>query len=269
MRNRVKRILAKHCPRLLTAIQRVRRNASLWHERRIALHIAPFREAFAEQCVWTVQSGLLAGLKYHHNSRSDSLLPRLVGSYEAEIYPSLEVALHRQPTVMVDIGCEEGYFAVGLARLQPAAIMYAFDIDPAAQAWCRDLARLNGVEDRLVINGECTPEKLQTILGTRALVVCDCEGFELEIMDPARIPALLSTDLLIEMHDHVRSDVDITPTVTARFTDSHDVTIIYRRGRDESDYPCLEALLPLQRGLAMYEPRMPRQQWAFLKSRLW
>ena len=32
----------------------------------------------------------------------------------------------------------------------------------------------------------------------RALVVCDCEGYELELLCPAMVPALAHADLLIE-----------------------------------------------------------------------
>lgn len=269
MRKQLKRMLSRYFPRLLSAVQRVRRRRTVRREQQIAAQIAPLRQEFGDRWGWTVQSGVLRGLKYHPGSKSDSLLARLVGCYEAEIHPSLEAALARNPAVMVDIGCEEGYFAVGLAVRQPAATMYAFDIEPWAQAACRDLARRNGVEGRVVVGGECTPEGLQTLLASHppALVLCDCEGYELEIMNPERVPALRTADVVIELHDFLRPDVDITGTVVARFAATHDVRLIDRGDRNAADYPCLSDLPTEQRALAMYEPRMPVQQWAYLKSK--
>jgi hypothetical protein len=263
----VKRFLSKYCRPLLVNVQAIRRTLDKWRERQIADRIAPFRQQVGDRWSWTVQGGPLRGLKYPTSSRSDSLLPRLVGSYEAEIHDSIEVALARQPSVLVDIGCEEGYFAVGLALRQPSATLYAYDIDPSAQVWCREMAQLNGVANRVVIDGECTHEKLQRLLGPRGLVLCDCEGFEFELLDPLAIPALRSADLIVELHDHVRTDVDITPTLRTRFAGSHEITIIDRASRNESDYSFLQSLPPEQRPLAMHEPRMRFQQWAFLKSK--
>jgi hypothetical protein len=39
----------------------------------------------------------------------------------------------------------EGYYAVGFALRMPDAIVYAFDIDPTAQHYCANLAKLNCV----------------------------------------------------------------------------------------------------------------------------
>ena len=263
----VKRVLFKYCRPLLASIQGIRRTLNRRREREIHDQIAPFRQQVCDQWGRTVQGGPLRGLRYPSKSGSDSLLPRLVGCYEAEIHDSIEIALKRQPSVLVDIGCEDGYFAVGLVLRQHSAIMYAYDIDPFAQNSCREMADLNGVADRVIIDGECTHEKLQALLGSRSLVVCDCEGAEFELLDPAQVPALRLADLIVELHDHVRSDVAITPALCQRFADSHEITMIDRADRNALDYPCLQSLPPEQRSLAMHEPRMPFQQWVFLKSK--
>src|SRR3954453_5818334 len=108
-KNSVKRFLASYFPPLLTGMQACRPAMKGWRERRIARHIDAFRQSFSDRCAWTVQHGPLAGLRYRPSSRSDSLLPRLVGSYEAEIHGFIENALKRRPSVLIDIGCEEGY----------------------------------------------------------------------------------------------------------------------------------------------------------------
>ncbi len=214
--------LAKYFPPVLTAVQAVRRRLRGRRERRIAERIAVFRQSFADRCEWTVQTGPLRGTKYRRSSRSDTLLPRLIGAYEAEIFESIEKALGRQPAVILDVGCEEGVVAAGLARrLAPGAKLYAFDISPDAREWCREMVQLNGVEERVVIEAACTHERMQALLGDQGFVFCDCEGYEYELLDPAKAPALKNADILVELHDHERTDVDIKPALLARFADSH------------------------------------------------
>ncbi len=102
---------------------------------------------------------------------------------------------------VVDIGCDEGYYAVGMAMRLPRARVYAFDINSQAQHDCAQMAVLNNVQDRVVIGGECTWEGLQQLLKPGDLVICDCEGCEAALMDPAKAPALARAFLIVELHD--------------------------------------------------------------------
>src|SRR5271170_2035809 len=42
---------------------------------------------------------------------------KLVGLYEAELHPALHDLALTPPPVVINVGCAEGYYAVGLARL--------------------------------------------------------------------------------------------------------------------------------------------------------
>ena len=42
---------------------------------------------------------------------------------------------------VVNVGCAEGYYAIGMARLMPNSLFLAFDINPKAIECCRELAR--------------------------------------------------------------------------------------------------------------------------------
>jgi hypothetical protein len=206
-------------------------------------------------------------MRYVSRSHGSALLPKLVGAYEAELHGVLRTILARPYATVIDVGCAEGYYAVGLALRLPGAVTYAFDIAAAARERCGELAGLNGVRDRVVIEGECTAERLQELLRPPALVVCDCEGAEVELLDPEQAPALREADLLIELHDDQRLDVEVTPTLLSRFRDTHDVTLIGLQERRPDRYPALHFLAPGAQRLALHEDRMPGQQWAFLTPR--
>ena len=116
--------------------------------------------------------------------------PKLLGTYEANLHGPLLEAVSRHPAVVVNVGCAEGYFAVGLARLLPDAEVHAFDANRRAGDICRRAAELNGVATRLRVDGECTLEMLANLVAgpNRTLVFMDCEGAERELLDPERAP---------------------------------------------------------------------------------
>ena len=79
------------------------------------------------------------------DAHGSMLLPKLVGSYEAELVAVIGAVVAAHPPVVVDLGAAEGYYAVGLARALPNAEVHAFELDEQARRACQRLADLNGV----------------------------------------------------------------------------------------------------------------------------
>ena len=69
----------------------------------------------------------------------------------------------------------------------------SYDIDPAARALCGELAALNGVADRVMIVGAPGPDAFARHAGRRVLLVCDIEGGEVGLLDPAAQPSRWSS----------------------------------------------------------------------------
>ncbi len=265
----VKRAISTYAPPLFSAIRYSRQVLHRRRNGRLQSELMPWKERFIRKFGFVVRGGPFAGLKFHESSVEDAYLPLLTGSYEAETHGFIETALKRAPEKIVDVGCDAGYVAVGLALRAPSATVYAFDIRTEARDNCRSLAVVNDVERRVVIGSECTPAKLDTISGPRSLVFCDCEGYELELLDPAKVPHLKDADIIVELHDFMRTDVAITPTILARFADTHEITVTGIKRRSAEDFPSLSILPQEVRGRAMHEDRVEYQQWAYLKAKSW
>jgi methylase of polypeptide subunit release factors len=88
-------------------------------------------------------------------SLGSALLPKLPGSYESEVHAALEMLLKQDYSTIVDIGCAEGYYAVGLALRLPNARICALDTDSRARDSCAEMARLNCVDGRIQIGSFC------------------------------------------------------------------------------------------------------------------
>ena len=206
-----------------------------------------------------ILGGPFAGMEYVSQATEGALVPRLLGTYESELHPHLQALLASGVDCVIDVGCAEGYYAVGLARLAPEVTVYAYDIDENARRACAELAARNGVSDRVVIGGEFAPEDFQRFAGRRALVMVDTEGAEVAILDPDRGPALKDMWIIVETHD------GITPgareTLTKRFEATHDIVQL-DPGPKAPDMPWwLKELGHLDQLLAVWEWRSFPTPW--------
>lgn len=209
-----------------------------------------------------VLSGPFEGMRLASVYSGSSLLPKIVGSYEDELAAVVGAIVHGSYDCIVDIGSAEGYYAVGLSLLCPKARIVAYDINEAARKNLRELADLNDVADRIEIRAECSHASLAADIRGRSFVICDIEGAERELIDPARCPELASCEMLIELHTQGARD---TPElVKSRFAHTHEVRSFFSRAKRVEDYPCIEFLPPHLRSVALDEMRIPGQEWIWL-----
>lgn len=197
------------------------------------------------------------------------IAPSLLGSYEAELHPLFEDLIAQGFPRVVNIGSAEGYYAVGLALRMPDAHVFAFEADENTRALCRAMADLNGVAERIHIEGLCVPDRLNELVGgDRTLVICDCEGCELEVLDPDVARGLRAATMLVELHDFVNPR--ITETMTSRFGESHQIQLVDIVERDPEPYS--QWLAPLPEWIrpwivSEFRTALPVQQWALLIPR--
>jgi hypothetical protein len=262
----LKRAVSTYAPPLFWAIRHSRRILHKGRNDRLQNGLAPWKAKFIRDFGFVVQSGPFSGMTFHSSTVPETYLPMLTGSYEAQTHGFIESALARDPSVIIDVGCEAGYVAVGLARRAPRAQIYGFDIDAGCRAKTAALARLNRVGN-VIVESECTPERLDALCSGRPLVFCDCEGYEFDLLDPVKAPNLAGADIIVELHDFMRTDVDITPTIEARFAATHDIELVGVGTRAPQEYPCLADFPESVRGRALRENRIAYQQWAFLRTK--
>ena len=207
-----------------------------------------------------VQAGPFKGMSIVGRASwgSGDIGPKIIGCYEQELHPFLAVQVSYN--TVVNIGCAEGYYAVGMARLLPDAEVFAFDIDAKAQEICRLNAEANGVAARVSVGGECTAERIQELAARpgKTLMIVDCEGGELALIGPHTAPALTGCDLIVECHDFL--DRSITPSLAGCLAATHNIEIVSEGARD----PNIQALRgwhSIDRWLAVNEGRPETMHW--------
>ncbi|MCZ8335127.1 MAG: hypothetical protein O9328_12755 [Rhodobacteraceae bacterium] len=218
-------------------------------------------ERSGDRVLW----GPFKGMAYPVRAAEGARTPRLIGCYEASLVPVIEeIALGGYDRV-IDIGSAEGYYAVGLALRLPGARVIARDTDATAQAACAELARINGVAERVEIGGAVNPGDFDGMIAGRTLILCDIEGEEEALLDPDVAPRLREADLLVEVHEGMRPGcLDL---LERRFAPSHHIQRFGRRLQDEGMPPWAEKLSDMDRLLLLWEWRASPTPWLWMRRR--
>jgi hypothetical protein len=212
-----------------------------------------------------VQHGPFAGMQYVRNASEGALLPRLIGSYESELHPHILAFAEEGLTDVIDVGCAEGYYAVGLARLMPQVTVHAFDTDPAAREGCIALAERNGVSDRVKVAGEFAGEDFANYPPGKTLVFMDIEGAERNLLDPQLYPGLLGLSVIVETHPIPTQD--LTALIIGRFSATHDIVRL-TQGPKTTPLPVwLRQLSHMDQLLAGWEWRTRPTPWLVMRPK--
>ncbi len=208
-----------------------------------------------------VRAGVFAGIEFLPQSAEGCHIAKLLGTYEQPLQAAVERAIARGYDTVLNIGCAEGYYAVGLARRMPNARILAHDINANARAVCAELAQRNGVAERITIGGEFSVSDFAAFAGRNTLLVCDIEGAEKVLLDPTAAPALAGMDLLVESHDC--DSPGLSADLSARFEPTHRVEIIADTGARAVENPpeWFKGLGHLDQLLAVWEWRIGPTPW--------
>lgn len=200
-----------------------------WRKRR---RDAAVEKSFGDRL--EVRAGPFAGMKYYFESHGSSIVSKLVGCYEEPISRWIEEISQKRYDRIIDIGCAEGYYAVGFAYKNMARMVHAFDISSEARLMLERLSALNGVRERITVNGLCDVANLQALSGRGSLVFCDAESAEHELLNPNAVPNLYYTDIIVETHDFIKAG--ITNDLIDRFRLSHRIEVMSDNERDWKNY---------------------------------
>ena len=217
----------------------------------------------------TVYDGPFKGMKYIKKSNGSSLMPKILGTYERELHPVIGQIISAEYQNIVDIGCAEGYYAVGFAytcRNKPDFHVYAFDTNKDALQNLMKLSALNSVADKITIAERCDYCDFELFKDKRTLIFCDIEGDELTLLDPSRAPSLAQYDLLVEIHDSGHEAGIIKTRLRERFQQTHLLQLIKYTSRSIQEADAITCTTKVQfKRLALTEGRKKGLEWMWIK----
>lgn len=214
-----------------------------------------------------VLQGPFQGMEFLDESAEGCHVAKILGCYEQPLQPFIEQAIAKNYKVILNIGCAEGYYAVGMARLMKETIVHAYDISIKAQTVCADLAQQNGVMNRMKVGGHFRSENFDLYKDTQTLLMCDIEGAERQLLDPKVSPAIKNMDIIVESHDCLVPGT--TKLLVDRFSATHKITVIQDDGQRmlENTPSWFYNLAHLDQLLATWEWRSGPTPWLVMIAR--
>jgi hypothetical protein len=190
----------------------------------------------------TVSYGPFKGLKLVNRAvwGNGDMCAKYLGFYEYVLHEVIQRVIDTTKIdVIINIGCGDGVYALGLSQKFPDARVVCYDTNPSVYNTLQENAEINGLKVPEFYTS-CSTEHLSKILDEacdkNVFVFSDCEGYEYDIFNPDNIPQLLKNNIhyIIECHDF--SNNQITPVLTARFSNTHAIEIIKEYDRSMDDY---------------------------------
>jgi hypothetical protein len=213
-----------------------------------------------------VQQGPFSGMIINPYSMwgDGDVVGKLLGVYENELHNFIDHAVCANHDAVINIGAAEGYYSIGFAQKLPDTPVLAVDIDPRSAAVVQINAASNHVDNVQTVTAKVDTAWLEKHCAQyqRPLLIVDCEGAELELLDPAAVPALNSASLIVESHDCVTAG--ITDTLIKRFSASHNIRTVQQCSKDPYQFDCLKELSDCDKWALVHEGRPSTMTWLYI-----
>lgn len=229
--------------------------------------IQKYTDDFIKKHGYTVMGGPFVSMNYVEEAAGSSYLIKLIGVYEEVLHPMIEKIKKSNYSTIIDIGCAEGYYLIGLGKSLPTSRLVGYDIDNKALSLTKKLYEINNLSNELLLIDNCTPRSLAHHIDDKTLLICDAEGFEYDILNPSQTPELTTIKtFLIELHDFVVPD--IKKILTDRFESSHTIQVIQFKNGTASNYPYLRDMESKEDLYAILRERGEQEQeWLVMERK--
>ena len=204
-------------------------------------------------------------LERHANISRGPLGLKICGLYEAGVVD--EIAAAAPIGDLVNFGAADGYMALGPLVAGLAQRSICFELTATGREAIAHAAAANGLADRVVLRGAAdagTADALREagFVPERALVLCDIEGAEFEVLDAGLLAALAPARLIVELHDNpARNGTAAREALIARLPAGSRHRILSAGPVDWRGVPDLAALPDTDRALVMSEGRRFAGEW--------
>lgn len=189
---------------------------------------------------------------------------KILGLYENELHEFIEHAIVSKPDAVINVGCAEGYYSVGLAKRLPHTPVLAVDMDARSESAVKNNCAANKIKNVSTLTQCVDTAWLQHYCENQKqpLLVFDCEGAELDLLDPVRVPALAHCSMLVESHDCITAG--ITHSLVERFKHTHTIKLQEQTAKDPYQFDFLKVLSDCDKWALVHEGRPSTMTWLYM-----
>ncbi len=170
-----------------------------------------------------IYTGPFSGLKIPEIVQNILTTSEILGLYESCLHPNIETLISKEVKTVVMVGGNNGYYSAGLSYILAPEMIYIYEslthLHPVIESWYTKNELKN-----YSIRGEATLENFSAFKEVDFLFM-DCEGFEVNLLDPELYPWQKNCNILFEMHQFFIDK--LLSKISERFRNSHSIEIIY------------------------------------------
>lgn len=183
-----------------------------------------------------IKAGPFEGIVFPTDTQWSGVIPKLLGVYEVELYPTLKTWRQKTFAHIINVGSADGYFALGCARIWPSSHIVAYETEEIGRKLLDKYAVRNGFKGRIECRSTCTPAEFGKSLkdAKTGLVIMDVEGYEDILLAGDNVALLANFHLIVEIHD-LRVE-QLGEKLTERFKATHSIQEIWTRDRKLKDF---------------------------------
>lgn len=179
---------------------------------------------------------------------------KLLGVYEEELNEVFEKIIRQNPKRIVNIGCAEGHYAVGLKVRCQNSQVFAIDVSDRALECVLINAELNKVHVHV---GKNAPNPT---MGDFWII--DIEGGEFQLLKSPEV--WIGSSMLVEMHEWTNRNM--CEIFRSKFEKTHRISIINQGSRNPNRFGFLSQFSDQERWSIMSENRPEMMRWMLFES---
>lgn len=186
--------------------------------------ILPTKNSLLDKIGWRIYWGPFSGVRIPAEVIGYLTVSEILGFYESCLHRKINNLLNKQIKNIIVVGANNGYYAAGLSFLLNPLKMNVYESDTSFHGIISSWFSANALSP-LNIYGKATSEEFEKISEKIDFLLMDCEGYEVELLNPKLFPWQKDTEILLELHPFY---VDkLVAIISQRFSETHKLKIIY------------------------------------------
>lgn len=192
-------------------------------KKRTTTHLSS-KDSLLEKIGNRIYFGPFSGIKIPKKACNFITISEIMGLYESCLHSKFSSLLNQDISNVILIGGNNGYYAAGISYLLNPEVINVYEMEnkfhPIINSWFLEnkLSKTN-------ILGKATIEEFEQIKSKIDFVFMDCEGYEIELLNPQLFLWQQKTEILLELHPFYIDN--LIAILSSRFKKTHKIEIIY------------------------------------------
>lgn len=168
--------------------------------------------------------GPFSGIKIPNEAHDFLTISEILGLYESCLHSKFANLLNQDISNIILVGGNNGYYAAGISYMFNPQTINIYESEEKFHTIINSWFLYNKLSNANIL-GKATVKEFEQIDAKIDFVFMDCEGYEIELLNPHLFLWQQKTEILLELHPFYVDN--LIAILTSRFKKSHKIQIIY------------------------------------------